>query len=155
MPVLFYHITRSSVEETARALMERALQQGWRVMVRGTDPQSLDRLDQWLWLNPEDGFLPHGLAGGSQDADQPVLLGTGAITNDAKALMLIDGATADAAEASALERVWVLFDGNDDSALAAARNHWKAVVASGQAAQYWSEEGGRWEKKAEKLPDSA
>ena len=155
MPVLFYHITRSSVEETARALMERALQQGWRVMVRGTDPQSLDRLDQWLWLNPEDGFLPHGLAGGPQDADQPVLLGTGAIANDAKALMLIDGATADAAEASALERVWVLFDGNDDSALAGARNHWKAVVASGQAAQYWSEEGGRWEKKAEKLPDSA
>jgi DNA polymerase-3 subunit chi len=153
MPFLFYHITRSSVAETARSLMERALQQGWRVMVRGTDPQALDRLDQWLWLNPEDGFLPHGLAGGAQDADQPVLLGAGAITNGARALMLIDGATADATEAAALERVWVLFDGNDEGAVADARTHWKAVAAAGQAAQYWSEDGGRWEKKAEKLPD--
>ncbi|MDR0808200.1 MAG: DNA polymerase III subunit chi, partial [Gemmobacter sp.] len=53
--VLFYHITRSSVEETARLLLERALGAGWRVMLRGTDPQGLERLDQWLWLNPEEG----------------------------------------------------------------------------------------------------
>lgn len=147
--VLFYHITRSSVEETARLLLERALGAGWRVMLRGADMQGLERLDQWLWLNPEDGFLPHELAGGAMDADQPVLLGTGAIGNGAQALMLVDGAAPLAGEASGLERIWVLFDGRDEAAVNRARGLWKASTAEGLAAQYWSEETGRWAKKAE------
>ena len=147
MPVLFYHITQSSVEVTARTLLEKALGAGWRVMLRGGDPARLDWLDQWLWLNPEDGFLPHGLAGGPQDPDQPVLLGTGPIVNDAKGLMLVDGAVPLAGEAAALERVWVLFDGQNEAAVHAARGLWKAIVAENLPAQYWSEETGRWVMK--------
>lgn len=147
MPVLFYHITQSAVEVTARTLLEKALGAGWRVMLRGGDPARLDRLDQWLWQNPEDGFLPHGMAGGAQDADQPVLLGSGPIVNDAKALMLVDGAMPLPGEASRLERVWVLFDGQDEAAVNAARGLWKAVVAENLPAQYWSEETGRWAMK--------
>ena len=147
MPVLFYHITQSSVEVTARTLLEKALGAGWRVMLRGADPARLDFLDQWLWLNPEEGFLPHGMAGGPQDADQPVLLGTGPIANQAKGLMLVDGAVPLPGEAAALERVWVLFDGQDGAAVNAARGLWKSVVAENLPAQYWSEETGRWVMK--------
>jgi DNA polymerase III subunit chi len=64
-------------------------------------------------------------------------------------LALVDGAVAEDAEIAAMERVWVLFDGNDDARLQAARGQWKAITAAGHAAQYWSEESGRWEKKAE------
>ena len=38
--------------------------------------------------------------------------------NGAKVLALIDGAEADDAEIAAMERVWVLFDGNDAAATA-------------------------------------
>ena len=117
-------------------------------MLRGTDRARLEGLDARLWLGPEEGFLPHGLEGGPQDADQPVLLGLGPITNAAKALMLVDGAAVDVAEAEGLERVWILFDGYDEAAVAAARVQWKTLTAAGLAAQYWSEESGRWEKKA-------
>ena len=147
MPVLFYHITQSSVEVTARTLLEKALGAGWRVMLRGGDLARLNLLDQWLWQNPEDGFLPHGLAGGPQDANQPVLLGTGPIVNDAKGLMLVDGAVPLPGEAAALERVWVLFDGQNEAAVNAARGLWKAIVAENLPAQYWSEETGRWVMK--------
>ena len=41
-------------------------------------------------------------------------------------------------------------DGNDPAALDIARGQWKALTDAGCAAQYWSEESGRWEKKAEK-----
>ena len=132
---------------TARTLLEKALGAGWRVMLRGGDPARLDWLDQWLWQNPEDGFLPHGLAGGPQDANQPVLLGTGPIVNDAKGLMLVDGAVPLPGEAAALERVWVLFDGQNEAAVNAARGLWKAIVAENLPAQYWSEETGRWVMK--------
>ncbi|MCW8843703.1 MAG: DNA polymerase III subunit chi, partial [Rhodobacteraceae bacterium] len=30
------------------------------------------------------------------------------------------------------------------------RGQWKSLTDAGCAAQYWSEESGRWEKKAEK-----
>lgn len=148
--VMFYHLTRSSVDETLMQLLPRALGQGWRVMIRGTEAEALVRLDAQLWLAEADPFLPHGLQGGPHDADQPVLLGQGEITNDAKGLFLLDGAETSAAEARGLERVWLLFDGGDGAALARARTQWKALTEAGVAAQYWSEESGRWEKKVEK-----
>jgi len=148
--VMFYHLTRSSPEETLMMLLTRALGQGWRVMVRGTDVAALERLDARLWQGEPASFLPHGMAGGPQDADQPVLIGTKEIVNDAKGLFLLDGAGVTVAEARGLERVWLLFDGSDGGQLTAARAKWKALTEAGLPAQYWSEEGGRWEKKAEK-----
>ena len=147
--VMFYQLLRSAPEDTLAVNAPRALAQGWRVMVRGTDPAALDRLDAALWLKGGDeGFLPHGLEGGPQDAEQPMLIGLGAPANGAKVLALVDGAGSEDAEIATMERVWVLFDGNDDTRLQAARGQWKAMTAAGHAAQYWSEDTGRWEKKA-------
>ncbi|NCQ24877.1 MAG: DNA polymerase III subunit chi [Rhodobacteraceae bacterium CG17_big_fil_post_rev_8_21_14_2_50_63_15] len=148
--VYFYHLTRQPLEETLPALLGKALENGWRVAVRGRDATHLARLDEQLWMGPEDGFLPHGLAGGRQDGDQPVLLTTGTERpNGALCVMAVDGADVSAEEVQALERVCILFDGRDEAALQAARSQWKALTAAGCAAQYWSEESGRWQKKAE------
>ncbi|MDD9732837.1 DNA polymerase III subunit chi [Mameliella sp. AT18] len=146
----FYHLTRRPLEAVLPDLLEKSLARGWRVSVRGTQAQRMDWLDQKLWLGPEEGFLPHGLAGGPHDADQPVLL-----TLDAKSangpgcLMCIDGAEVAPEEVTALDRVCVLFDGHDGAALQRARDQWRSLTGAGCKAQYWSEESGRWEKKAE------
>ena len=60
--VYFYHLTREPLDRVLPMLLERSLAQGWRVAVRGTDRGQLERLDEQLWL--DEGFLPHGLAGG-------------------------------------------------------------------------------------------
>jgi DNA polymerase III subunit chi len=150
MPALFYHLTRSTQEDLIRTILTRALAQGWRVMVRGTDDAALARLDTRLWTVPEDGFLPHGVAGGPHDADQPVLLGQGATVNAAQGVILIDGAVATADEAKALTRLWVVFDGADDAAVTQARGLWRGLTDAGVAAEYWSEDSGKWAKTAEK-----
>jgi len=148
--VFFYHLTRRPLEAVLPDLLEKSLGRGWRVTVRGCDPQRLDWLDQKLWLGAEDGFLPHGLAGGVHDADQPVLLTTGLEAgNAATCLMSVDGAEVTPEEAGAMERVCVLFDGNDEGALDRARGQWRALTGAGCKAQYWSEESGRWEKRFE------
>ena len=150
--VLFYHLMHGTVEDTVGSLLTRALGQGWRVMLRGTDAGRLDRLDARLWTDPPDGFVPHGMAGGPHDADQPVLIGTGAAVNGARALMLVDGALASVEEAAAMDRVWLLFEGADAAAVEAARGEWRRLTGAGVAAQYWSDESGRWQMKAEKRP---
>ncbi|MEZ5913817.1 MAG: DNA polymerase III subunit chi [Paracoccaceae bacterium] len=147
--VLFYHLTRSPAEEALRMLLAKAMGAGWRVAVRASAAERLAWLDEKLWLGPEEGFLPHGLAGGPHDAMQPVLLTLGEAVNGAQCLMAVDGAAVAAGEAGALERTCILFDGNDDAAVATAREQWKALTGAGLSAQYWSEESGRWEKKAE------
>ncbi len=147
----FYQLSRSPVEEALALLIERARGQGWRVAVRAPDLARLAWLDEALWLGADDGFLPHGLAGGPHDADQPVLLTTAATAaNRPACVMAIDGAPVSPDEARGLERLCVLFDGNDEEALATARAQWKAMVAAATPAQYWSEEDGRWQKKAER-----
>lgn len=147
---LFYHLTRSTAEATLRTLATRALGQGWRVMVRGTDPARLARLDTWLWTADPGGFLPHGLEGGPHDADQPVLIGRGAAANGARALMLLDGAEASDDEARGMERLWLLFDGADEAAVEAARGQWRRLAALDMPAQYWAEDGGKWTMRMER-----
>ena len=44
-------------------------------------------------------------------------------------------------------RVLDLFDGNDESSLAAARRRWAAAKAAGHALSYWQQGPRGWEKK--------
>ncbi|MGA1613283.1 MAG: DNA polymerase III subunit chi [Rhodobacteraceae bacterium] len=149
---MFYHLTQRPLEVTLAMLLEKSLQAGWRVCVRGCDDARIEWLDQKLWqISPPEGFLPHGQAGGAHDALQPVLLTTAQKAGNAPAcLMAIDGAEVAAAEVQAMERVCILFDGTDAQAVSAARGQWKALTDAGCAAQYWSEDSGRWQMKAEK-----
>lgn len=146
----FYHLTRKPLEVTLPMLLGKAMGAGWRVAVRGIDMERMKWLDQALWTGLEDGFLPHGLAGGPHDAAQPVLLTLAKeAANSPQCLMAVDGADVAPDEVKALERVCVLFDGNDPQAVEVARGQWRSLTGAGCSAQYWSEESGRWEKKAE------
>jgi len=120
----FYHLTQRPLEATLPVLLEKALSAGWRVAVRGPDPERLDRLDTLLWEGPEDAFLPHGREGGPHDAMQPVLLTTSTDRpNGAVCVMAVDGAEVTPGEVQAMERVCILFDGNDEAAKEAAHAH--------------------------------
>jgi DNA polymerase-3 subunit chi len=148
--VYFYHLTRRPLEAVLPDLLARALARGWRVMVRGTDPGRMDWLDRRLWLGPEDGFLPHGLAGGPHDARQPVLLSAVPLPVEGFAcLIAVDGAEVAADEVARLERAAILFDGAVADRVEAARAQWRRLTAAGLPAAYWSEESGRWEKRAD------
>lgn len=144
----FYHMTTQPVDVTLPMLLGKARGAGWRVVVRGRDTARLDHLDVRLW--DADGFLAHGRSGGAHDADQPILLtDAGDVPNGATCLVSLDGAEVLPDEVTGSERTMILFDGGDGDAVMRAREQWKALTAAGCPAQYWSQEGGRWEKKAE------
>lgn len=147
--VYFYHMTRSAVTDTLPVLLEKSLAAGWRVLVRGGSDAGLAQLDEALWRHPNDGFLPHGLSGGAQDADQPVLLTRDAPLAGRAALVAVHGAEIAPSELPDVERAMILFDGNDEAALTHARAQWRLFRDAGSVAKYWSEESGTWEMKAE------
>ena len=66
--------------------------------------------------------------------------------NEAQVLFLTDGMTSE--NTAAYERVCDLFDGIDDTAVAAARDRWKAAQAAGHTVSYWKQADKGWEKVA-------
>lgn len=147
--VLFYHLQGRRVEGVLVEMLEKSLERGWRVVVQGSSEERIEALDAHLWTYRDDGFLPHGTWREPESAEQPVLLTlTESNPNAANVRFLIDGAPMPA-DPEAYQRIVLLFDGEDDEAVAAARVHWTEAKAKGFEATYWQpEEGGRWVKKA-------
>jgi len=147
--VLFYHLQRQPLEAVLPTLLERSLERGWRALVRATSDERLTALDDHLWTFSDESFLPHGTDREPDAAEQPVVLTLAERNpNSAAILFLVEGAPVPE-DASAYQRLVLLFDGNDEDALAAARADWKRVKAAGHEATYWQQDArGRWEKKA-------
>lgn len=146
--VRFYHLTERPLEAVLPVMLERSLERGWRVVVRGTEPTRIAALDTQLWTYRDDSFLPHGAAG--DGAAQPIWLTSGnEAPNDPNTLMLIDSADADKDEIARMEMTAILFDGLDPAALDHARGQWRTIKASGIKAVYWAQENGSWVKKSE------
>jgi DNA polymerase-3 subunit chi len=60
---------------------------------------------------------------------------------------LADGAVTN--QIDSFKRVFELFDGRDDEAVAAARGRWKSYKDGGHALSYWQQDDrGRWIKAA-------
>jgi DNA polymerase-3 subunit chi len=147
--ILFYQLQRQPIERVLPPLLERSLERGWRVVVQSSADERIEALDAHLWTYRDDGFLAHGTYREGEADEQPVLL---TIHDDnpnaANVRFLIDGAPVPA-DAASYQRIVLLFDGEDEDALAAARGHWADAKQKGFEVTYWqADENGRWEKKA-------
>jgi DNA polymerase-3 subunit chi len=143
----FYHLTRATADQALPALLGRTLSAGQRAVVLCGSPERVAALDASLWLCPEPDWLPHGTAA-TGDADlQPIWLTTeDEAPNNARFLFLIDGAHS--ARLDQYDRVFDLFDGNDEQAVMAARGRWRTAKAAGHNLTYWQQTERGWEKKA-------
>jgi len=147
--VLFYHLQRQPIEQVLPTLLEKSIERGWRVVIQAASEERVEALDAHLWAYRDDAFLPHGTARDSEAVAQPILLTTADHNpNGATVRFLIDG-TPMPADASSYARIVLLFDGEDEDAVAAARVRWSEAKAQGFDATYWQpDEQGRWVKKA-------
>ena len=147
--ILFYHLQDKPLEAVLPTLLEKSLGRGWRAVVQATTAERLAALDDHLWTFSDESFLPHPTDKEPDLAEQPVVLTLGDGNPNAAAIrFLVEGAPVPA-EIDGYERLVLLFDGNDEDALAAARADWKSVKAAGHEATYWQQDSrGRWEKKA-------
>jgi DNA polymerase-3 subunit chi len=147
--VLFYHLQGQSLERVLPNLLQRSLERGWRVVLQAASDERVEALDAHLWTYRDDSFLPHGTWREPDPAAQPVLLTiTGDNPNAANVRFLIEGAEMPA-DAATYQRLVLLFDGEDEEAVAAARQRWAEAKAAGFEVTYWQpDEQGRWVRKA-------
>jgi DNA polymerase-3 subunit chi len=146
--VLFYHLQNLTLDKVLPPLLEKSLQRGWRVVVQSTLEERAEALDAHLWAYRDDSFLPHGTWRMPDAGSQPILLTVEeGNPNGAQVRFLIDNAALPA-DADQYERMVLVFDGDDDAALAAAREAWTQCKARGFDVTYWQpDDAGRWQRR--------
>ena len=145
--IRFYHLEQRRVDQALPPLLERALEEGRRVLVRASSEEMVAALNEGLWTYDDASFLPHGAAGDGDPMEQPIFLTT-ELENANAATMLVQLSGADTGEADdAFDLVVLMFDGRDEAALAHARGEWRRLKDQDRAISYWreSDEGG-WER---------
>ena len=145
MQVDFYQLAGSPPEQVIAGIAEKVLSADGRLIVIADDAAYLAKLDRMLWDQGPSSFLPHGLAGGADDASQPILLTTSPdAPNLARNALIADGVWRDAV--LSYDRSFFLFD---DSTLEGARLAWKLLAGrEGIERRYWAREEGKWIQKA-------
>jgi DNA polymerase-3 subunit chi len=140
----FYQLGDTPIEAVIASVADKLLATDERILIVSTDEGQLVRLDRQLWNDDAFTFRPHGLAGGPDDARQPVLLSTSVdAPNSARNLVIADGEWREAA--LSFDRAFYLFD---DAILPAARAAWKALTGrDGVERRFWASEGGKWAQK--------
>jgi len=141
----FYQLAGTAAEQVIGSIAEKVLQTDGRLLIVAEDEAYLAKLDRILWDTGPLSFLPHGLAGGADDARQPILLSTSPdAPNQARNLLIADGVWREAA--LTYDRSFYLFD---DETLESARLSWKLLAGrEGVERRYWAQEAGKWVKKA-------
>lgn len=144
MQVDFYQLAGTPPEQVIASLADKLLATGGRMIVVADDEVFLARLNRILWDQGAASFVPHGLAGGADDARQPVLLTTSPdAPNLARNMLIADGVWRESA--LSYDRSFFLFD---NATLEGAREAWKSLAAKdGIERRYWAQEGGKWVKK--------
>ena len=145
MQVDFYQLAGISAEQVIASIAGKLLARDQRLLVVAGDDAFLARLDRMLWDNGPTSFIPHGLAGGPDDARQPVLLSTSEdAPNQARNMLIADGLWRDSA--LRYDRAFYLFDADT---IDGARRSWKELEGrEGVVRQYSAYEEGKWVKKA-------
>ncbi|HVH37936.1 MAG TPA: DNA polymerase III subunit chi [Sphingomicrobium sp.] len=145
MLVDFYQLGGAPIEDVIASIAGKVLAADGRMLLVAGDEATLGRLDRLLWDQGPQSFLPHGLAGGTDDARQPILLSTTTdAPNRARNLLIADGEWREAA--LTFDRAFYLFD---DSTLEGARLAWKLLAGRDEVERrYWAQESGKWVQKS-------
>ena len=136
--VLFYHLQDMTLESVLPPLLEKSLERGWRVVVQ-IDLGGARRRARCASVDLSATIRSCRTApGATGDAgEQPVVLSVASDNpNGANVRFLVDGAALPD-DAGQYERLVLVFNGDDDEALTAARTAWSDCKARGFEVTYW------------------
>jgi DNA polymerase-3 subunit chi len=145
MQVDFYQLAGAPAEQVIASIAGKILEGDGRLLIVAEDEALLARLDRILWDQGGASFLPHGIAGGADDARQPILLSTSPdAPNQARNMLIADGTWREAA--LTYDRSFYLFD---SATLDGARLAWKLLSGREEVERrYWAQEAGKWVRKS-------
>jgi DNA polymerase-3 subunit chi len=146
----FYHLQKQTLDQVLPKLVEKAYGTEKKVKIKIGNEARVEFINSLLWTYDDESFLPHGSKKDGFAKEQPIWLSAEDDNpNQAEMLFLVDGADFDLSQADQFERIFNIFDGNNEESLQQARDFWKEVSALGIEKNYFQQDdSGKWNKKA-------
>ena len=146
--VWFYHLEREPLDSVLVKILVGLQARGARSCTHLKNAATANALSQKLWSIEDTGFVAHGTDGDPAAEKQPLLLTTQAnAANAADYRFYSEGLMPETLEGVC--RASIVFEGADETALAAARATWKRFKAEGHVVKYWrQDEMNRWGDQA-------
>ncbi|MBR1604810.1 MAG: DNA polymerase III subunit chi [Alphaproteobacteria bacterium] len=146
----FYHLQKQTLDQVLPKLIEKAYATKATIKIKVGNEVRVDFINSLLWAYNEESFIPHGSKKDGFAKEQPIWLSAEDDNpNQASLLFLVDGANISLETAKNYERIFNIFDGNDEAALQQARAFWKEISATDFSKNYFQQDdAGRWNKKA-------
>ena len=147
MPEIFFYKTLPlEVEKTFYSLVEKSIEMGLISIAIFSDKEKLDIIDDFLWINKQDSFLPHVKRSDEilTDLSIPLYLTTeDENPYNAKVLFCIDGYIPK--EIDNWERLIFISDSNDDILLEKYKNFYDKIKKDfKEIVFYKNTEDGKW-----------
>lgn len=160
MEVIFYQLTNAHFEKLLVQLVQKSLNQNWRVEIRFNSTSKLESFDSFLWSFTNDSFLAHGSMEDPFPEKQPILLSldnmdnssyldenTKQSVNGAQVFFCVSGATAPQPEN--YDKIIIIFYNDQGEEYQKIRQQWRLYKEKQCKLKYWAQQpNGKWEEKA-------
>ena len=144
----FYHLRDADLATPLAMLADKTLASGHKLLILAKK-ESHVAISERLWSFRPDSFMSHGADENEGHEHAQIWLTSDVAINQINARFLALTAGLEPPEALKFDRVFNLFDGTSDTAVAAARDSWKRWSAKDDViCRYFAQdEQGRWSQK--------
>lgn len=144
--VRFYQLSSTSLEKALVDIVNKAWKKGTKLCLMAHDPNHAQWLDDLLWRQPNDVFLPHGLWNGLDPERQPILISPEPDQRNGATLILL--ATPKLLRnPEKFDLVIDFVNGKSPNDLAASRQRYRHYRDLGCTMEYWAQSLQGWQKK--------
>ncbi|MBF0159031.1 MAG: DNA polymerase III subunit chi, partial [Magnetococcales bacterium] len=134
----------ASWEESLVAISDKIYQRQLRLLIVAETEALARQLDDLLWRQPHNGFLPHGLCGGRHDRRQPILIGT-SVNDSNGATHLISAVTQPIDAPDRFDMLLDFVHPNDAEQMQQSRQRYRYYRQQGYVMEYWrQDDSGAW-----------
>lgn len=147
--IRFYHLVTQSLEQALPAILAKALSGGRKAVLRFADEKEVRHFNDHFWTYNPDSFLPHGTKADGNAELQPVYLTAAAENPNAADMLVLCNQYTVPENTSDFALCCDFLDGQNEEAVQAGRDRWKAYKDAGYSVTYYQQtETGGWEQKA-------
>ncbi|MEM9469195.1 MAG: DNA polymerase III subunit chi [Pseudomonadota bacterium] len=146
--VRFYHLQKQTMDEALPLILQKAYASKKNIVVRFSDEEEVERINNYLWSFKQRSFLPHGSKANGNAEHQPIwLTADNDNPNNAKILVLTAGQSEE--NMDQFDLCCDMLDGRSDEQVSQARERWKTYKEKGFEVTYWvQDDSGKWEQKS-------
>ena len=141
----FYNMSHRDVVADIAWLAENIFKKNNRIVIFCTDQETTEVVDDFLWANKDDSFIPHSKKKDGKDTFDPILVTADLDGSyDHNVLLALNGGLIKEKDWQRFAKIYYFFDDQDIKEKENARSMWKSFSSLNIDCKYWINEKNKW-----------